>query len=87
MTDRPPQKPQRIVPAVNGVTFDLMSGRTLGVVGESGSGKSSLGRLLIKLMKCDSGSILFEGRDVILPSMFAFIWMSHLDNQDDAELF
>jgi peptide/nickel transport system ATP-binding protein len=55
---------QRIVPAVNGVTFDLTSGRTLGVVGESGSGKSSLGRLLIKLMDCDSGSILFEGRDI-----------------------
>jgi peptide/nickel transport system ATP-binding protein len=55
---------QRIVPAVKGVTFDLTSGRTLGVVGESGSGKSSLGRLLIKLMDCDSGSILFEGRDI-----------------------
>jgi len=55
---------QRIVPAVNGVTFDLTSGRTLGVVGESGSGKSSLGRLLIKLMECDSGSILFEDRDI-----------------------
>jgi peptide/nickel transport system ATP-binding protein len=55
---------QRIVPAVNGVSFDLTSGRTLGVVGESGSGKSSLGRLLIKLMECDSGSILFEGRDI-----------------------
>lgn len=55
---------ERIVPAVSGVTFDLTSGRTLGVVGESGSGKSSLGRLLIKLMECDGGSILFEGRDV-----------------------
>ena len=55
---------QRIVPAVNGVSFDLTSGRTLGVVGESGSGKSSLGRLLIKLMECDGGSILFEGRDI-----------------------
>jgi peptide/nickel transport system ATP-binding protein len=55
---------QRIVPAVNGVSFDLTPGRTLGVVGESGSGKSSLGRLLIKLMESDSGSILFEGRDV-----------------------
>ena len=55
---------QRIVPAVNGVTFDLAPGRTLGVVGESGSGKSSLGRLLIKLLDSDSGAILFEGRDV-----------------------
>jgi len=55
---------QRIVPAVNGVSFDLSLGRTLGVVGESGSGKSSLGRLLIKLLDSDSGAILFEGRDV-----------------------
>lgn len=55
---------QRIVPAVNGVSFDLTSGCTLGIVGESGSGKSSLGRLLIKLMECDGGSILFEGRDI-----------------------
>lgn len=55
---------QRIVPAVNGVSFDLSPGRTLGVVGESGSGKSSLGRLLIKLLDSDSGSILLEGRDV-----------------------
>lgn len=55
---------QRIVPAVNGVSFDLSPGRTLGVVGESGSGKSSLGRLLIKLLDSDSGSILFEGGDV-----------------------
>ncbi|WP_407160555.1 ABC transporter ATP-binding protein [Bradyrhizobium sp. STM 3557] len=55
---------QRIVPAVNEVSFDLAPGRTLGVVGESGSGKSSLGRLLIKLLDSDSGAILFEGRDI-----------------------
>ena len=55
---------QRVVPAVNGVSFDLAPGRTLGVVGESGSGKSSLGRLLIKLLDSDGGTILFEGRDV-----------------------
>ncbi|RWC00294.1 MAG: ABC transporter ATP-binding protein [Mesorhizobium sp.] len=55
---------QRIVPAVNEVSFDLGAGRTLGVVGESGSGKSSLGRLLIKLLDSDGGAILFEGRDI-----------------------
>ena len=55
---------QRIVPAVNEVSFDLAPGRTLGVVGESGSGKSSLGRLLIKLLDSDGGRILFEGRDI-----------------------
>jgi peptide/nickel transport system ATP-binding protein len=55
---------QRIVPAVNEVSFDLAPGRTLGVVGESGSGKTSLGRLLIKLMDSDGGRLLFEGRDI-----------------------
>jgi peptide/nickel transport system ATP-binding protein len=55
---------QRIVPAVNDVSFDLTTGRTLGVVGESGSGKSSLGRLLIKLLDSDGGRILFEGCDI-----------------------
>ncbi|WP_404401883.1 ABC transporter ATP-binding protein [Pelagibacterium halotolerans] len=54
----------RVVPAVRDVSFELTSGRTLGIVGESGSGKSSLGRLLIKLMTADSGRILFEGTDV-----------------------
>lgn len=55
---------ERVVPAVNEVSFDLAPGRTLGVVGESGSGKSSLGRLLIKLLDSDGGGILFEGRDI-----------------------
>jgi peptide/nickel transport system ATP-binding protein len=55
---------QRIVAAVNEVSFELAPGRTLGVVGESGSGKSSLGRLLIKLLDNDSGKIVFEGNDI-----------------------
>jgi peptide/nickel transport system ATP-binding protein len=55
---------QRIVPAVQEVSFDLAPGRTLGVVGESGSGKSSLGRLLIKLLDSDDGRIVLEGRDI-----------------------
>ena len=54
----------RVVPAVQGVSFQLAPGRTLGVVGESGSGKSSLGRLLIKLMDADGGRIVFEGSDI-----------------------
>ncbi|MGJ5206274.1 ABC transporter ATP-binding protein [Bradyrhizobium sp. HKCCYLR20261] len=55
---------QRVVPAVQDVSFDIGPGRTLGIVGESGSGKSSLGRLLVKLQDCDGGRILFEGRDI-----------------------
>ena len=55
---------ERVVPAVNDISFALQPGRTLGVVGESGSGKSSLGRLLVKLMDSDSGRILFEGTDI-----------------------
>ncbi|SCB24427.1 ABC transporter ATP-binding protein [Rhizobium hainanense] len=54
----------RTVQAVNGVSFSIRKGRTLGVVGESGSGKSSLGRVLLKLLSSDSGQILFDGRDI-----------------------
>ncbi len=52
----------RTVKAVNNVSFSIRKGRTLGVVGESGSGKSSLGRVLLKLMDCDDGKILFDGQ-------------------------
>ncbi len=54
----------RIVKAVNGVSFELHKGQTLGIVGESGSGKSSLGRVLLKLLEADGGSICFDGRDI-----------------------
>ncbi|MDQ0324378.1 peptide/nickel transport system ATP-binding protein [Rhodopseudomonas julia] len=55
---------ERVVKAVQGASFDLLPGRTLGVVGESGSGKSSMGRLLVKLIECDGGEIFFEGTDI-----------------------
>lgn len=54
----------RIVKAVNDVSFELHKGQTLGIVGESGSGKSSLGRVLLKLLEADGGSICFDGRDI-----------------------
>ncbi len=54
----------RVVKAVNGVSFTLRKGQTLGVVGESGSGKSSLGRVLLKLLEPDGGAIRFDGRDI-----------------------
>ncbi|MEZ4658641.1 MAG: dipeptide ABC transporter ATP-binding protein [Caldilineaceae bacterium] len=53
------------IKAVDGISFDLYSGETLGLVGESGCGKSTTGRAILQLHRPTDGHVVFEGKDLV----------------------
>ena len=58
------KKNRRYLHAVDGVSFDLYAGKTIGIVGESGCGKTTMGRTILRLTDVTSGEILFKGTDL-----------------------
>lgn len=61
-------KPKTFQKALDGISFKVMQGETLGIVGESGSGKTTLGKTILQLIKPSSGKILINGVDITMAS-------------------
>ena len=60
------QKVTGQIKAVEGISFNIKSGQTLGLVGESGCGKTTTGNLIMNLIKPTNGQIFFENKDILL---------------------
>ena len=60
------QRKERVLRAVNGISFDLNASETLGIVGESGSGKSTLALAILGLIKPNRGRVMWQGEDLTL---------------------
>ncbi|WP_417221482.1 ABC transporter ATP-binding protein [Achromobacter spanius] len=68
---------KREVRAVDGVSFAVRRGETLGIVGESGSGKSTIGKCLLKLVGINGGQLIFNGQDIAKMSESRFRPLRH----------
>ena len=55
---------KQVLKAVDGVSFSIGRGQTLGLVGESGCGKTTVGRTLLRIYEPDGGRIIFDGQDI-----------------------